>query len=163
MMEQENKLPGIILLEVDPYEFMGNDNTHDVQNLKYYYHRSDTLRQYINALSPFEKYKFYIDLYRFNGRTINVIHNYLLTKQQVYPGNGYEMFGSTKEDSVNTLYSSQSDVDHPELILTRGRFGTSIALLRFASEIKFDSFVLPRRSSSHLIISEPLRDKLPPG
>lgn len=100
------KLPSIILLHLEPDEFLGNQQNRDIQNLKYYYNREPKITSELNQLSSFEFLKFSFGLYRFNGRAITLVKNYIQTKTAFKENNGYEPVYRTMRDSLNTLYSA---------------------------------------------------------
>lgn len=122
MMEQHQKLPPAILLQVDPYEFIGGPKVRDVQQLSYYYHHSDTLRQYINELSPLEKYKYWFDLYRYNGKCVSVAKEYLTSRKMTQGGNGYDPLPLNNRDSVNTLLFAKNGTADPLLPVNQLQF-----------------------------------------
>ncbi len=111
LMEQRRRLPAIVVLEIDPYEFMASGPTHDVLNLRPYYYDSDSLRVYINSLSSFERLKYLSSLYRYNGKLFSILHEYLDSGLNPAAG-GYEMIEASTTDSINTARSAQVE---PEL------------------------------------------------
>ena len=109
ILEQNNKLPKIILLHISIDEFFGNNKTiYDVQNLKYYYNKNELVTKYISEISDYEKFKYYFELYRYNGRVINLFKNYYESKKSDSPGNGYIAIPPTPSDSINIIYTTIS-------------------------------------------------------
>jgi hypothetical protein len=105
ILEKENKIPRILVLLIEPYEFDEEYPNTDVQNLKYYYGSNTTVSEYINTLSPYEHLKFNFDLYRHNGRFVSLVKNYAQTMRSGAHGNGYEIIPPSPRDSINTIYS----------------------------------------------------------
>ncbi|MBW8051274.1 MAG: hypothetical protein FVQ77_13215 [Cytophagales bacterium] len=108
------KEPSILLLHIDPDIYQGSEFSEikpvDIQNLKYYYGKNEIVTRYTNELSKFEKYKFALKLYRYNGRVINMIKNFLQTKiAPIINDNGYEPWPPSVMDSINVLYSSRQN------------------------------------------------------
>lgn len=122
MMEENKKLPPVILLQIDPYEFVGVPKIRDAQHLSYFYHRSDTLRRYIDELSVFEKYKYYFDLYRYNSKSVNVVKEYIRSGKTSERGNGYESVPVTERDSLNILSLANGERPDTNLTVIPGQF-----------------------------------------
>jgi hypothetical protein len=115
IMEGENKMPSLILLHLEPEEFTGEQRNRDIQNLKYYYGKNNLVTKYLAGLSGFERFKFYFELYRYNGRAIASLKNYFQTLHSDASYNGYEAIKSSERDSLNTLYSLRNEIKRPEL------------------------------------------------
>jgi hypothetical protein len=114
ILEENKKLPHIIVLHIEPQEFAGVKHNPDIQNLKYYYGKDSIVTTYISQFSDFEKLKFTFGLYRYNGRLITLSKNYLQTLLYGASGNGYEPIAHSERDSLNTLYSSNKPFNHTE-------------------------------------------------
>jgi hypothetical protein len=109
VLNDHHKIPSVILLHLEPEEFTGKQTDEDIQNLKYYYGRNELVTNYIVNLSKYEKWKFYFQSYRFNGRVITLFKNYLQTIRGNGENNGYSMIERSERDSINVLRA----VDHP--------------------------------------------------
>ena len=79
-MEKEGKMPKLILLHLEPEEFIGEQFNRDIQNLKFYHGKNEWITGELNALSRYEQAKFLFASYRYNGRVISLLKNYLQTK-----------------------------------------------------------------------------------
>ena len=105
ILSDHRKMPPVILLHLEPEEFIGNQLNDDIQNLKFYYSKNELVTSYLANLSYFEKFKFYFHSYRYNGRVITLVKNYFQTLYKLDEGNGYSPIKRSDRDSVNTLYS----------------------------------------------------------
>ncbi len=114
ILNNQKKMPSCILLHLEPEEFTGKQFNRDIQNLKYYYSKDMVITKKINELSRFEKYKFYFDSYRYNGRVIPLLKNYLQSQQADIASNGYAVIIPNPKDSINTLYSVTIHDSRPE-------------------------------------------------
>jgi hypothetical protein len=106
-MEREGKMPKLILLHLEPEEFIGEQFNRDIQNLKFYHGRNGWVTRELNALSNYEQVKFFFASYRYNGRVISLLKNYLQTKRTDYTSNGYVAIEPSETDSITTMYSLQ--------------------------------------------------------
>ena len=110
-MEKEGKMPPLILLHIEPDEFMGEQFNRDIQNLKYYHSKNEWITRELNMLSNYEKVKFLFACYRYNGRVISLMKNYIQTMRSPVASNGYMAIEPTATDSATTMYSLQQK--HP--------------------------------------------------
>jgi hypothetical protein len=110
-MEKEGKMPPLILLHIEPDEFMGEQFNRDIQNLKYYHSKNEWITRELNMLSSYEKVKFLFACYRYNGRVISLMKNYIQTMRSPVASNGYMAIEPTATDSATTMYSLQQK--HP--------------------------------------------------
>ncbi|MFY8035865.1 MAG: hypothetical protein ACOVMQ_01800 [Cyclobacteriaceae bacterium] len=106
-MANEGKMPKLILLHIEPEEFIGEQFNRDIQNLKYYHSKNEWITNELNALSPYEPTKFFFASYRYNGRVISLMKNYLQTRRTDYNSNGYMVIEPSETDSITTMYSLQ--------------------------------------------------------
>lgn len=104
ILAQKNRLPKKILLHIEPSDFTTEQSNTDIQNLKFYYHENSYVRDQINRISKYEKYKFWFSMYRYNGRLMPLIKNLVLNREEAKLG-GYEWISPTPQDSINTIYS----------------------------------------------------------
>jgi hypothetical protein len=104
-MEREGKMPKLILLHLEPEEFIGEQFNSDIQNLKFYHGKNDWITRELNSLSRYEQYKFFFATYRYNGRVISQLKNYLQTIRSDYSSNGYVAIKPSETDSITTIYS----------------------------------------------------------
>ncbi|MCB0489365.1 MAG: hypothetical protein R2820_08790 [Cyclobacteriaceae bacterium] len=105
---KQAKLPSIILLHIEPYDFIGDHENRDIQNLRYYYGKDSIVTQLINKISTTEKFKFTFQLYRYNGKGFSLLKNFVQTSSSAIDSNGYEPLPPQPTDSINTLYSVQA-------------------------------------------------------
>jgi hypothetical protein len=108
---ENNKKPKRIILVIDVFNYLSSYPNYSkpslkIQNLKYYYGSNALVTKYINEISPFEKIKYFFKSYRFNGRILNLIKNYMETSFY-YEENktGYKPVSPSPLDSINTIYS----------------------------------------------------------
>ncbi len=104
ILAQKNRLPKKILLHIEPSDFTTEQSNTDIQNLKFYYHENSYVRDQINRISKYEKYKYWFSMYRYNGRLMPLIKNLVLNREETNLG-GYEWISPTPHDSINTIYS----------------------------------------------------------
>jgi len=104
----QKKIPGTILLHLEPYDFFGNQPNRDIQNLRHYYGKDSIVTQLIDRISPTEKFKYVFQLYRYNGRIMSLLKNFIQTNNSVATDTGYEPLPAHPSDSLNTLYSVQA-------------------------------------------------------
>ncbi|MBS1506745.1 MAG: hypothetical protein JSS79_08870 [Bacteroidetes bacterium] len=107
VLEQEKKMPRLILLHLEPEEFTFADHGTDIQNLKYYYGKDSLVTAYLRNVSPYERFKFLFHLYRYNGRAASILKNYWYSRRPLPPTNGFESLVATDRDSINTFYSAE--------------------------------------------------------
>jgi hypothetical protein len=108
------KTPKTILLHIDPAAYTYTDTTRfpaGIQNLRYYYGKDALVTEYINELSWHEKYFYLFDLYRYNGRGINLIKNALTSPNRTINSNGFEAIMPTVDDSLNTVTMARQKKD----------------------------------------------------
>lgn len=104
------KIPHTILLHIDPqqYSFLNEDTySANIQKLEYYYGKDPLVTQYINEISGHERFFFLFNLYRYNGRAINVLKDVIKTRYFYKPDNGFEPMPPAKDDSINTVTLSR--------------------------------------------------------
>ena len=124
VLDQEKKLPPIILLHINLEEYIKNEaaeNPFDVQNLKYYHGKNKLVTDYIDEISEFEKYKYYFELYRYNGRVINLVKNLIETKQTNDFGNGYIAVGAGDRDSINIVLYAEKETENKSAVFNYDR------------------------------------------
>lgn len=112
VLAQQERLPKAVLLHLDPYDYTSaTEAITDIQNLKYYFRTNPTVARYTREISVYEPYKYWLDLYRYNGRIISLAKNYLQTRRTPADrlGNGYDRIAPTPLDSLNTIYSARKD------------------------------------------------------
>ena len=106
-MEKQGKMPPLILLHIEPDEFLGEQFNRDIQNLKYYHSKNEWITRELNVLSRYEQVKFLFASYRYNGRVISLMKNYIQTMRAPSPSNGYMAIEPILTDSTTTMYSLQ--------------------------------------------------------
>ncbi|MBF9222137.1 hypothetical protein [Hymenobacter ruricola] len=111
VLRLHKKLPPAILLHVDFEEYMDADNTEDVGNLRYYYHKVPSITSEINGISKYERVKYLFQFYRYNGRTINTLKNYLQSINYSYAGNGYQKSPPVLGDTATFRMPAPSPVN----------------------------------------------------
>lgn len=107
---KSNKAPKVILLQIDPEYYIKKEDdkefiSTDIQHLKYYYNKDSLVKFHINQMSPFEKFKNAIPLYKFNGRVISLLKNLIVSDNKVDKFRGFVKVAPTKFDSINTINS----------------------------------------------------------
>lgn len=103
VLAQEKKLPLIIMLHVDLVEYVGDDNPEDIGNLRYYYRKNKYVTEYINNISRFERIKYIFKFYRYNGRVISTIKNFIQSRELIAKINGYQPLVAIPNDSTTFL------------------------------------------------------------
>ena len=107
LMIQKNKTPKTILLALWPRNYLqhGKKDRHpeDALFLRNFYDESDYVRNEINAISFFEKYKFLFSSYRFNGMVTNTVKYYYLGLKQKDTGYYFKYQRSNLNDSINII------------------------------------------------------------
>ncbi|ANQ48434.1 hypothetical protein MY04_1056 [Flammeovirga sp. MY04] len=79
-----------ILFHIEEYEIVTNTPTTDITYLKYYYDQNEYIRYHINKIDKYAFIKNISKSYKFNGKILSTIKNYINTKQNsYYPINGY--------------------------------------------------------------------------
>lgn len=111
----KNKLPESILLHVDLEEYAKDDNLEDIGNLRYYYGKLPIITEQIDSISTFEKMKYLFRFYRYNGRVISTVKNFVQTKMvAANTGNGYQALAPIMTDTT-TFNASVSAVPNKAL------------------------------------------------
>ncbi|MBJ6108274.1 hypothetical protein JAO73_04580 [Hymenobacter sp. BT523] len=100
VLQLQKKLPPVIMLHVDFEEYMGEDNTEDIGNLRYYYNKIPSITKEIDGISRYEKVKYLFQFYRYNGRIINTLKNYVQSRNYTYTGNGYQKLAPLVYDTA---------------------------------------------------------------
>lgn len=145
------KMPDTILLHLEPYDFIGDQSNRDIQNLKYYYGKDSLVTQLINKINPTEKYKFIFQLYRYNGRVISLVKNFIQTNNSIVSSNGYEPLFPQPSDSSNTLYSSQTQGSNHNAPFNRDQFELLIDFIQMCrhQNTELICFTSPIYTSDH--------------
>jgi hypothetical protein len=102
MIIKRGKKPEVLLLNVDPSFFLKSVkyNGTDVKFIKYYYNKEESVRSHINAISPFERFKYFFDVYRFNGIFFYTLKRGLTGESVPYFKNGYLPLEAHVSDSL---------------------------------------------------------------
>ena len=100
VLAKEKKLPAVIMLHVDFEEYAGEDNLEDIGNLRYYYQKIPAITTLIDEVSTFEKVKYLFRLYRYNGRIISTLKNFMQSRNYPYSSNGYQSLAPIANDSA---------------------------------------------------------------
>ena len=116
LLIQQHKTPKIILLHVEPYFLVYKDSlpfySQDILTLKYFYGINDTITNLVNHISRFEKWKYALKSYRYNGRIISLIKNYKTTiSTPNYATNGFDFVPASKSDSMTTEMSANKQLE----------------------------------------------------
>lgn len=101
LLEQENKLPSTVLLHVDFEEYTGDDNLEDIGNLRYYYGKSPAITTRIREISRYEQLKYCFRFYRYNGRVISIIKNFIQSRTATPFSKGYQALSPIANDSTS--------------------------------------------------------------
>lgn len=116
LMIQRNKTPKNILLSLWPrnYIISGQKDLQpeDILFLKYYYPENDFIRNQINKISRWEKFKYVFSTYRFNGQALLVLKYYQLS---LNADTKYFFFYqvASANDSINTVNGIRQRNAHP--------------------------------------------------
>lgn len=107
LMIQNNKIPKTILLSLWPRNYLQfgkkDVRTEDALFLRYYYNQSDYIKNEINLISYFEKYKFLFASYRFNGLVTNTLKYYYVGRNQTSSDYYFKYQQSNANDSINIV------------------------------------------------------------
>ena len=103
VMEREHRLPKSILLHVDLGEYAADESLTDIGNLRYYYNKLPFVTDEINNVSRYERVKYLFRFYRYNGRAISQLKNYLQSRRSLPDANGYEPLEPFATDTVSSL------------------------------------------------------------
>jgi hypothetical protein len=103
ILMQEKKVPRIVILHVDLAEYIADDNLEDVGNLRYYYGKNPYINSKIDKISRFEKVKYIFGFYRYNGRIISTLKNFIQSRGKLPKTNGYQPLAPTVSDSTTFL------------------------------------------------------------
>ena len=108
VLVQEKKMPRNILLHVDFQDYVGKDDLEDAGNLRYYYNKIPVVTAAVNQISQYERIKYLFNLYRYNGRVISTVKNYLQSRSNPSLGSGYQSIGTASYDSTSFVSASTS-------------------------------------------------------
>ncbi len=107
LMIQHNRAPKNILLSLWPRNYVTANpkekQPEDILFLRYYYNGSDYVKTEINNISYFEKYKFLLSSYRFNGTVANVLRYYVQTQRSNPSEYFFKYQAPNTNDSINVL------------------------------------------------------------
>ena len=97
-----------ILLNLDILElsFLNEKNNFDIKQLKYFYGKNTWITNKVNLLDFKEKYKYFLPIYKWNGKIPTLIANIFLKNNRSL--NGYVPTISSKRDSLNVLWQWKS-------------------------------------------------------
>lgn len=148
VISHEKRLPRVILLHLDPFDYTKPvDQVSDIQNLKYYFGRNATVTKYVGQISPFEPYKYWFDSYRYNGRVVSLLKNFVETVRTPADklGDGYVPLPPTPRDSLKTIYSVQRDTNDVRLIFHEDRLHYLLEFVELcrANNIRLICFTSP--------------------
>ena len=104
IINNEDIFVDTILLNLDINEliYSYDKNDFDIKQLKYFYSKNQWITNKINSLNFKEKYKFFIPIYKWNGKTPTLIANKIFKKNNAK--NGYTPTLPTKRDSINVIW-----------------------------------------------------------
>ncbi|EJF08063.1 hypothetical protein [Pontibacter sp. BAB1700] len=118
ILERSNK-PHIILLDINPNEFHSSQQDYDrLTELLPYYHSNDVVKQVVDLKSPFEKFKAYSYLYRYNSLLLTIIMHNLPIKGD-YNTKGFEPIPDRKWSKKLEVYVAEENIDTMEVNLFR--------------------------------------------
>lgn len=90
ILESEHKLPKVILLHVDLGEYLSDETADDIGTLRYYYGKVPFVTNEINNISKYEQVKYLFGFYRYNGRVISQVKNFIQSQRPLPLTNGYQ-------------------------------------------------------------------------
>ena len=115
VLRHERKLSPVILLNIDPTSFVYKDvdvsSTWDTKRLRYYYGRDPVVTEYISEISPFERFKYLFQLYRFNGNVIGMMLHAIRRAPAPARYDGFMPLPQTPQDAARTAYSARLQRD----------------------------------------------------
>jgi hypothetical protein len=118
ILERSQK-PRIILLDLNPNEFHSNQEDYDrLSELLPYYHAKETVREVIDLKSPFEKYKAYSYLYRYNSLLLTIITHNMPTEGD-HADKGFEPIPDQVWHDELEEYTTEEHIDSVEVNLFR--------------------------------------------
>lgn len=110
---QEKKIPRIVMLHIDLAEYVATDNLEDIGNLRYYYGKNLYITDQIDKISRFEKVKYIFNFYRYNGRVVSTLKNFIQSTGKLPKTNGYQPLEPILNDS-STFIERQSPTPMPQ-------------------------------------------------
>ena len=147
---QQHKAPSKILLHVEPVNFLQKDTapffSNDILQLKYYYGQNSDVTNLINDLGYFEKEKYWLHSYRFNGRVISELKNFYSTLHlpSDYFGNGFEKNPVLKTDSLKTITMAGVPFNgHVYFNKSKTRYLVALIQLALSNHIEVQCFTSP--------------------
>ena len=163
LMISNHRVPKYILLSIWPRNYVTTRSERkqpeDMVFLKYYYDQSGLVRNEINKISYFEKFKYLLfRSYRFNGNVVNVLKDYLLGR--IYNSEKY-LFKYEKanpEDSINIIKAKQihdkSNFNHAPVLLDRDQtqYLPAFIDLCLKNKIKLLCYYMPMLSEDSNIV-----------
>ena len=90
VLELEHKLPEVVLLHVDLSEYAQKESLEDMGTLRYYYNKIPIVTEDINQISRYERVKYLFRFYRYNGRIVSQLKNFVQSRNGVPVSNGYQ-------------------------------------------------------------------------
>ncbi len=107
LMIKNGKAPKNILLSVWPDNYIqtGKEDKQpeDVLFLKYYYNDAPFIKEQIDKITPFEKYKYLFASNKFNGRVTDIFKYWYITRKQTDSNYFFQYQAATPQDSINIL------------------------------------------------------------
>ena len=111
LMIKKGRAPKNVLLSVWPYNYIktGKEDKQpeDLLFLKYYYDQVPFIKNEIDKITPFEKYKYLLSSNKFNGRVVDIFKYYYITKNKPDSNYFFQYQASTAEDSINIVNISK--------------------------------------------------------
>jgi hypothetical protein len=162
VLKDENKVPSVLMLHVDLEEYVGDDNLEDIGNLRYYYKKDNYITKNIDDISRFEKLKYIFKFYRYNGRVISTLKNFVQSRKLAAQTNGYQSLDPIPNDS--TTFVEKPTVGNSSML--RFHYKNLRHLQDFVNEchlnkIKLICFTSPYFSArSFAVVSAPPIDSL---
>jgi hypothetical protein len=105
LMIKKGQAPKNILLSVWPYNYIqtGKEDKQpeDILFLKYYYNQVPFIKNEIDKITYFEKYKYLLASNKFNGRVTDIFKYWNITRRQTDSNYFFRYQASTPEDSIN--------------------------------------------------------------
>jgi hypothetical protein len=99
LLSQDNKIPKSIILQIDVQDFEKKNETIEISALYPFYSKSTLLQHFTKSLSYEEKIKTKFTSYRFNGKVLNILFNFL-KRNKLLSNNGFGI-SEAKLDSTN--------------------------------------------------------------
>jgi hypothetical protein len=111
VLAQHDAMPKkVLLLHVDPEEFLSDQAGGDIRFLRRYYGSVPYVKDRINELHPLERYAFWSDVHRFNGMVPGLLRTWWKpATPEADPDRGYVQRPDQPMDATRTIHTARKD------------------------------------------------------